>query len=264
MMRKSQASPGNVTRSSGAGERLSASRRELASLVRQATLRAITGAIAHDINQPLAAIVTNANAGVRWLARPEPDLDEVRALLARIVNEGHRAGELIAGIRSKFEADRDEPTALSLDDVVAEVLGLVVGELESHQVSVRNETPAGLPQLMAARAQLQLAFFNLVMNGIEAMESATDRDRVLTIKSRLCEADHLLVTFEDTGTGLDSNHVDRLFEAFFTTKAHHVGLGLTICRKIIESHGGRLWASARNPYGSAFFVKLPTAAASDS
>jgi signal transduction histidine kinase len=226
-------------------------------------MRAIMASIVHDISQPLTAIVTNANAGLRWLGRPEPDVDEVRALLARIVRDGHRTGGLIADIRSKFGEDLNEPSAVSLYDEVAGTLELLDGELESRQVLVRNEMLAGLPQLMVDRARLQLALFNLVVNAIEAMESIVDRHRILTIACRPCESDDLLVTFEDSGTGIDPDHMDRMFEAFFTTKARHTGMGLAICRRIIESHGGRLWASARDPHGSAFFVRLPIVAVSD-
>jgi signal transduction histidine kinase len=251
-----------------AGERLSTVRQdtvrqEMATMVREATMRAIMASIVHDISQPLTAIVTNANAGLRWLGRPEPDVDEVRALLARIVRDGHRTGGLIADIRSKFGEDRNEPSAVSLYDEVAGTLELLDGELESRQVLVRNEMLAGLPQLMVDRARLQLALFILVVNAIEAMESITDRHRVLTITCRPCESDDLLVTFEDSGIGIDPDHMDRMFEAFFTTKAHHTGMGLAICRRIVESHGGRLWASARDPHGSVFFVRLPIVAGSD-
>jgi C4-dicarboxylate-specific signal transduction histidine kinase len=246
-----------------ASERLSTARREMAAMVREATMRAMMASIAHELSQPLTAIVTNANAGLRWLGRPEPDVDEVRALLARIVRDGHRTGGVIAGIRSKFGEDRNEPSAVSLNDEVAGILELLDGELASRQVLVKNEMLAGLPRLMVDRARLQLALFNLVVNAIEAMESITDRHRVLTITCRPCESDDLLVTLEDSGTGIDPDHMDRMFEAFFTTKAHHTGMGLPICRKIIESHGGRLWASARHPHGSAFFVRLPIVAASD-
>ncbi len=246
-----------------AADRSSASRRTMTSMLRDATLRAIMAAVAHDVSQPLAAVVTNANAGLRWLGRPEPDLDEVRTLLARIVKEGHRAGELMAVIRSQFGEDHDEPRAIDPREVIADVLALLDDELRSHRVAVTNEMPAGLPPLMAERARLQLAFFNLVVNAVEAMELVADRDRVLTISSKLGDADELIISIEDSGTGIDPDHIDRLFEAFVTTKAHRAGMGLAICRKIIEGHGGRVWAAARQPYGSAFFVKLPIAAASD-
>jgi C4-dicarboxylate-specific signal transduction histidine kinase len=239
---------------------LQALRREFAQAIRQTTMGAITASIAHDVNQPLSAIVTNANAALRWLARAEPDLDEVRAILRRIINDGHRASEVVAGIRSMFEKGRGEKVTVSVNDLVGEVLGLVRDELEVHQVSLRNEMVDGLPQVMAERAQLQQALFNLIMNAVDAMNSVTDRNRILTIRSDVCDSDHVLIALEDTGTGIDPDHMDHIFEAFFTTKAHGMGMGLSICRSVIESHGGRLWALPRHPHGSAFFVKLPSAA----
>jgi signal transduction histidine kinase len=253
--------PRSRTRRKDAADRSNTSRRELASMIGQATIEAITAAIAHDVHQPLAAMVASANAALRWLARPEPDLEEARTLLRRIVDEGHRAGDMITGIRSRFAADRDETTA-DLHDVIAQVLAFVAAELESRRVAVRTEIPEGLPPLTAERGQLQLAFFNLIANAIEAMETVTQRDRVLTIACRLDGSGHFLVTIEDSGTGIAPSHLDRIFEPFFTTKAHRAGLGLSICRKIIESHGGRLSAAARQPHGTAFFVKLPLAEAS--
>jgi C4-dicarboxylate-specific signal transduction histidine kinase len=251
---------GGATGQTNTADRRRASREAMTWMLRDATIAAVMSAIAHDVNQPLAAVVTNANAGLRWLNRPEPDVDEVQALLARIVKDGHRAGELIADMRAKFGEHRAEPTAVSPCELIADVVALLGDELASHRVAVRNEVPAGLPPLMAERTRLQLAFFNLVVNAIEAMASVNGRDRALTISCTLGEADELLITIEDSGAGIDPGSADRLFEAFFTTKAHRAGMGLPICRKIIEGHGGRVWAAPRDPFGSAFFVKLPVAA----
>jgi PAS domain S-box-containing protein len=247
----------DVTDLKNAEEQLGALRQELAQVSRWTTMGAMTASIAHEVNQPMAAIVTNANAGLRWLARAEPDLDEVRAVLKRIVNDGHRASAVIANIRSMFGKDSSEKSPVSVNDVVGDVLALVRGELESHQVSLQNEMLDGLPHVMAKRIQLQQVLLNLIMNAVDAMSSVTDRERVLTVKSGVCESDHVLITLEDSGGGIDTNHMDRIFDAFFTTKAHGMGMGLSICRSIIESHDGRLWASGRSPYGSIFYVKLP-------
>jgi signal transduction histidine kinase len=248
---------GAMTPNNGA-ERRRASREAMASMLRDATIRAVMSTIAHDVNQPLAAVVS-----LRWLNRPEPDVDEVQALLARIVRDGHRAGDLIAGIRAKFSEEHIEPRAVSPCEVVADVVALLGDELESRRVAVRNEMPAGLPPVLAERARLALAFFNVMVNAVEAMESVTDRDRVLTISSKRGDADELLIAIEDSGSGIDPDSMDGVFEAFVTTKAHRAGMGLPISRKIIEGCGGRIWVSARDPYGSAFFVTLPVAAASD-
>lgn len=238
-------------------EQLRASRRELARASQRTTMGTMTASIAHDLNQPLAAIVMDANAGLRWLARPEPDLDEVRAVLMRIVNDGHRAGEVIAGIRSLFGKDRSEKSAISVNDLVGEVLALVDEELESHQVSLQNEMLDELPQVMVERTQLRQVFFNLIMNAVDAMNSVTDRERILTIKSQVCESDHVLITLEDSGTGIEPNQIDRIFEAFFTTKVDGIGMGLPVCRSIIESYGGRLSASSEIGKGSQFQIILP-------
>jgi PAS domain S-box-containing protein len=247
----------DVTDLKNAEDQLRVLRQELAQVSRRTTMGAMTASIAHEINQPLAAIVTNANAGLRWLARADPDLDEVRSLLKRIVNDGHRASAVIASIRSMFGTDSSERSPVSMNDVVADVLALVRGELESHQVSLQNEMPDALPLVMAKRIQLQQVLLNLIMNAVDAMSSVTDRERVLTVQSRVCESDHVLITLEDSGGGIDPNHMDRIFDAFFTTKAHGMGMGLSICRSIIEAHDGRLWASGRSPCGSIFYIKLP-------
>jgi C4-dicarboxylate-specific signal transduction histidine kinase len=249
----------DVTELKNAEEQLRASRRELAQVSRQMTVGAMTASIAHEVNQPLGAIVANANAGLRWLARAEPDLDEVYSLLRRIVSDGHRASDVIVSIRSMFQKDCSQMSAVIVNDLVGEVLALVHGELESHQISLQNELFDGLPRVMAERVQLQQVLLNLVTNAIEAMGSITDRERVLAVRSRVCEPDHVLITVEDSGTGIDPSQMDRIFDAFFTTKAQGMGMGLSICRSIIESHGGRLWASGGSPYGSMFSVELQSA-----
>jgi signal transduction histidine kinase len=254
---------GSATSHNNAADQRRASREAMATMLRDATIAAVMSAIAHDVNQPLAAVVANANAGLRWLNRPEPDVGEVQALLARIVKDGHRAGELIADIRAKFGEHHAAPGAVGPHQIIADVLALLGEELERHGVVVRNEVAVGLPPLMAEPTRLQLAFFNLVMNAIEAMASVSGRDRVLTISSKRGDADELLIALEDSGAGIDPGAADRLFEAFVTTKARRAGMGLPICRKIIEAYGGRVWASPRDPFGSAFFVKLPMAPASD-
>jgi signal transduction histidine kinase len=240
-----------------------ASRETMASMLRDATIRAVMSTLAHDVNQPLAAVVTNANAGLRWLKRPVPDVEEVQTLLARIVKDGHRAGELIAGIRAKFGEEPGELRAVSPCEVIADVVGLVGDELQDHRIVVKNEVPAGLPPVLAEPVRLQLALFNVMVNAIEAMEGVSDRERVLRITSKRGGADELLISIEDSGTGIDPASMDRLFEAFVTTKINRAGMGLPISRKIIEAHGGRIWAATRDPYGSAFFVTLPTAVAPD-
>ena len=194
-----------------------------------------------------------------WLASATPDLDEARAALSDIVNDGHRASEVIGGIRSMFKKDAHGRLLLSVNDLVREVLTMVDLDLRTQRVSVTTDLREGLPQLLADRGQLQQVFLNLIMNAIEAMRSVTDRARVLRIRSDIIqESSNVLVTVEDSGTGIEGKDKDRIFEPFFTTKSTGTGIGLTICRSIIESHGGSLRASANNPYGTIFQVTLPS------
>jgi C4-dicarboxylate-specific signal transduction histidine kinase len=254
----------DVTDLKNAEEQLLTSRRELEQGSRQMTVGAMTASIAHEVNQPLAAIVTNADAGLRWLSREEPDLDEVRALLTRIVSDGHRASEVITSIRSMFgKGAREKNSLVSVNDLLGNVLALVNGELARHKILLRTEMLDGLPVVMAERVQLQQVLLNLIMNAIEAMSSVTDRERVLSISSMICEADQVLITLQDSGTGIDPAHMNRIFDAFFTTKDRGMGMGLSICRSIVESHGGQLWASPNNPHGTSFYVKVPSAAANE-
>ena len=249
----------DVTDLKNTAEQLRASRRELAEVSRLTTMGAMAASIAHEVNQPLAAVVTNANAGLRWLAKPQPDLDEVRVLLKRIVDDGHRAGAVIAGIRSNFRKDVDQRRSLSVNDLIADVLSVVHGELESHQVLLETDLCVGLPSVTAEQTQLQQVVLNLIMNAVDAMNSVADRDRILVVKSEMDKPAHVLIRVEDSGIGIEAHHMSRIFEPFFTTKAHGMGMGLSICRSIIESHGGQLGVSARNPHGTIFTARLPTA-----
>jgi PAS domain S-box-containing protein len=250
----------DVTDLKNAEEQLRASRHELTLVSRQTTMGAMTASIAHEVNQPLAAMVANANAGLRCLARGTPDLTEVRAILKRIVSDGLRAGQVVASIRSMFGKDRGETSPLTVNDLIEEVLTLVKGELVGHQISLQKEMPDTPLKVMADRVQMQQVLLNLIMNAIEAMSSITNRERVLLVKSEVFQSDHVLITLQDLGTGIDPTHMDRIFDAFFTTKDRGMGMGLSICRSIIESHGGQLWASSHNPHGTSFYVKLPRAA----
>jgi PAS domain S-box-containing protein len=247
----------DITDLKNTADQLRISRRELAEISRHTTMGAMTASIAHEVNQPLAALVTNANAGLRWLDRPEPDVDEVRTLLKRIVNDGHRASAVIAGIRSMFRKDDGERKPLNVNDLIGEVLAVVRGELESHRVSLQTELHDGLPLVLAEQTQLQQVILNLIMNAVDATGSITDRDRVVIVRSEMDGSDHALIIVEDSGTGIDPNHMSRIFEPFFTTKAHGMGMGLSICHSIIELHGGQLQVAPRNPYGTVFCAKLP-------
>jgi PAS domain S-box-containing protein len=247
----------DITDLKSTADQLRISRRELAQVSRHTTMGAMTASIAHEVNQPLAALVINANAGLRWLDRPEPDVDEVRTLLKRIVDDGHRASAVIAGIRSMFRKDDGERKPLNVNNLIGEVLAVVRGELESHQVSLHTELRDSLPLVLAEQTQLQQVLLNLIMNAVDATSSVTDRERVVIVKSEMAGSDHALIVVEDSGAGIDPSHMSRIFEPFFTTKTHGMGMGLSICHSIIELHGGQLQVSPRNPHGSVFCARLP-------
>jgi signal transduction histidine kinase len=184
-------------------------------------------------------------------------MDDVREVLKDIVDDGQRARAVLDGVRSMFRNDHGARTTVTVNDLIGEVLAVVRGELDARQVSLRSELSDGLPTVFAAPTQLQQVLLNLVMNAIEAMSSDTTRERALIVKSEIGEFGNVQIRVDDTGSGIAPNLVDRIFEAFFTTKALGMGMGLSICRSIVESHGGLLSVSARRPHGSSFCVKLP-------
>jgi C4-dicarboxylate-specific signal transduction histidine kinase len=217
---------------------------------------AMTASIAHEINQPLAAIAANANAGLRWLSRSQPDIEEVHAALKRINSDAHRASEVIQGIRSMFKKAPQQAAPVDLNELVLEVLALVHGELVNYRVMVKSDLFAHLPQVRVERVQLQQVILNLIMNAVEAMGSVEDGSRLLTVTSR-AEERNVVLTVEDSGPGIDPARKDRIFDAFFSTKSSGMGMGLFICRSIVEAAGGRLWATAAQPRGAIFHLTLP-------
>jgi len=218
----------------------------------------MAASIAHELNQPLAAIVTNGNAGLRWLANATPDLDEVRAALQRVVSDGHRASQVIGTIRSMFKKDGQKKAPVDVNQLIQEVLGLMQDELQNQQVSLQSELEAQPMQVLGDRVQLQQVILNLITNAIDAMGSVTEHPRVLRVRSETNESDAVVVTVEDSGAGIDPKSTDRIFDTFYTTKSHGMGIGLAICRSIIEAHGGGISASPGNPHGAVFQVVLPT------
>ena len=233
-------------------------RAEVARVTHRMAMGEMTASIVHEINQPLAAIASNASAGLRWLTRATPNLDEVRGALDRIVNDSHRASEVIGGIRSMFKNDGHAKVPQDVNKLIREVLTLVRSDAETQQILVRTELFDELPQVPANPVQLRQVIVNLIMNAIDAMSTVVNRPRVLRVKTEVHELSYLLITVEDSGTGIDPIHIDRIFDPFFTTKSHGMGMGLSICRSIIENHGGRLSVSLGQPYGSIFHVFLPT------
>jgi PAS domain S-box-containing protein len=249
----------DVTALKEAEAALQISQRELARASRQTTMGAMTASIAHEINQPLSAIVLNANAALRFLSRPEPDLGGAREGLLNIVDDGHRASQVIASIRAMFGKDGGERTQLDLNELVRQVVTIAHGELESHQASLQINLSDRPVHVLADRVPLQQVFLNLLVNAIEAMAAVPDRPRLISVSSELHDTDHVLIKMQDTGAGIDPNDMGRIYDAFFTTKPNGMGMGLAICRSIVEAHGGRLWASAGAPHGSIFHVVLPRA-----
>ena len=254
----------DVTDLKRAEEQLHILRRELADASRQATVGVMTASIAHEIKQPLTAIVANASAGLRWLKSSDPNLARAQSNLDNIIKAGKQLSEVIDSTRSMFGKESAERNLVDIRLLVSNVLALARGELDSHQIVLRNEMREGLPEVMAARVQLQQVILNLIMNAIEAMSSVTGRERRLTVGSCLDQPATLTITVEDTGIGINAAHFDRIFDPFFTTKSHGMGLGLSICRSIIEAHGGKLLASPRNPFGTSFYLSLPITAAGSS
>jgi len=254
----------DITDLKRAEEQLHILRRELADASRQATVGAMTASIAHEIKQPLTAIMANASAGLRWLKRSDPNLARAQSNLDDIVRASKQLGEVIDSTRAMFGKASAEPDLVDVRPLVSNVLALARSELGSHQIVLREEMREGLPEVIASRVQLQQVILNLVMNAIEAMSSVTGRERRLTIGSRLDQQATLTITVEDTGIGIEPTHFDRIFDPFFTTKAHGMGLGLSICRSIIEAHGGKLLAAPRNPFGTSFYLSLPISAVGSS
>jgi PAS domain S-box-containing protein len=247
----------DITERKRAEEALRDARADLERMARLTTMGELTASIAHEINQPLAAIVTQSEAALRFLNRNKPDLDEVQDALSSIRLDGMRAGEVIRGLRALAKKSGPQLTKLDIVDVIEQVLALARGELRRHDVALRTELAAEGKSVMGDRVQLQQVLLNLMMNSVEAMSGVTERARELSVSSTLAEPGSVLVTVEDNGTGLDPAVAERVLEPFFTTKPDGLGMGLAICRSIVEAHGGRLWMLPREPHGADVRFTVP-------
>jgi len=246
----------DITERKRADEALRLAHGELARVNRVNTMGELTASLAHEVNQPIAAAVTNASACVRWLAGDSPNLEKARAAAARIVKDGTHAAEIISRIRRLFKKSPAERELVDVNEVIREMIALLRGEATRYNISVLTDLAADVPDVMGDRVQLQQVMMNLIMNSIDAM-NGVDGAREITIKSQRAENEQLQVSISDTGVGLPPQQADQIFNAFFTTKTHGTGMGLRISRSIIESHDGRLWAEDNSPRGASFYLTLP-------
>ena len=228
---------------------------------RRMTMDLVTASIAHEINQPLAAIVANGGAALRFLKKATPNLDETQAAIKTIVHDAHRAGEVLRGLREMFKKGHQEYAPLDINVLIHDVLMLVHDELRASHVSIETTLNNTLPNVTGNRLQLQQVILNLVANAFDAMNSVTNRPRVLRLRTAIDESDGVLVTVEDTGTGIDPKDIERIFDSFFTTKSQGMGVGLSLCRSIVEAHRGRIWAASGIGHGAVFNILLPAISA---
>jgi PAS domain S-box-containing protein len=238
-------------------EVLRSTRRRLSTAMQVATVAELSASIAHEINQPLASVVTNAHAAQAWLSHDPPNLERVQGTLERIIRDGHSAAEVVQRIRALFKEAAPVKAPLDVNQIVDEVLRVLSDELRDSSIIVETELAADLPMIEADHVQIQQTLINLVHNAIEAMGGVTDRAKSLVLSSRR-ERDELLIQVRDSGLGIDDLTV--IFEPFFTTKASGMGMGLAICRSIVEAHGGRVWATANEDGGMTFSLTLPLTA----
>jgi C4-dicarboxylate-specific signal transduction histidine kinase len=240
-----------------AEEALRQSQVDLARISRVTTMGELTASLAHEVNQPIAAAVTDANTCLRWLTRDQPDLGEAREAASRMVRDAARAAEIISRIRSLFRKGALQKELVDVNEIIRGMIELLRGEAARYSISMRTELSEGLPRILGDRVQLQQVLMNLMINGIDAMKDV-EGTRELTIQSRSGEDGQVQISVSDTGVGLPPQQADKIFNAFFTTKTHGTGMGLRISRSIIESHGGRLWAADHPPRGANFHLALPS------
>jgi PAS domain S-box-containing protein len=248
----------DITERKETQETLAQAQAELTHVMRVATLGELTASIAHEVNQPLAGIVTNGEACLRWLGRDAPQLDEVKNAVERMISDARRSSEVVRGLRALSKKGKTQTIPLDLNDVVGDALPLVQREVSDLHVSVALNLARDLPMVLGDRVQLQQVVINLLVNAIQAMAHLVDRPRELTIRTLQYDTDQVLLAVEDSGRGIDPEIESRLFSPFFTTRSDGMGMGLSICRSIIESHGGRVWAARNTGAGATFQFAVPS------
>ena len=231
---------------------------ELTHVTRVMTLGELTASIAHEVNQPLAAIVTNGNATLRWLGGATPNLSEARQAVERIIKDSYRASAVISRIRTLVKKTPPRNDLVDLNEMIVEVFALAQHEARRNRVFLKQQLRHDLPHVRGDRVQLQQVILNLIINGLEAIAKSQNGTRELLVRSDQDEGNNVRVAVSDSGEGLDTANLERVFDAFFTTKPDGMGMGLAISRTIIESHGGRLWATSNSPHGAVFQSNLPT------
>jgi two-component system sensor kinase FixL len=247
----------DITASREAEAELQRVRTELARVARVTTLGELTAAIAHEVNQPLTGVISSGNACLRWLAAEPPNLEAARRSVERMIDDGNRAADVIRRIRDMVRKTPPRKDAFNINDTIMEVLALIRTELSRNDISPRAELSNDLPAVWGDRIQLQQVILNLVMNAIEAMSEVSVTQRKLLIASVKDGSSGVLVRIQDSGIGLDGESLDHLFEAFFTTKARGMGMGLAVSQTILQAHGGRLWAAPNPSHGATFQFTLP-------
>lgn len=253
----------SIEQRSKAEQALTKTQAELAHLSRMLTMGELTSSIAHEITQPLTAIVVHGDSGLDCLSAAPPKIEEARDILEKIIEDGTRAGAVLSRIRALFRKETLAREWVDLNEVVRELAALLQGEATSQHVSIRTNLAADLPRILGDRIQLQQVMLNLMMNGMDAMAGITDRPKELLVKSGAMTSEEIVVSIEDSGIGIDPKLVEKIFDPFFTTKPQGLGMGLSISRSIIESHRGRLWAKSRDSGGAEFVFTIPGGAASD-
>ena len=246
----------DLTEHAQASEALRHAQSDLAHVSRMTTMGELTASLAHEVNQPITAAVNGASTCVRWLTRDDPDVGEAREAALGVIRNAKRAADIINRIRSISKKGESKRQLADVNDLIREIIALLRNEMSRYFISIRVDLDGNLPKVMADSVQVQQVMMNLIMNSIDAMKEV-DQSRDLAITSRRTEDQQLIVSVIDTGVGLPSQQTSQIFDAFFTTKSHGLGMGLRISRSIVESHGGRLWAGENTPRGASFSFTLP-------